>query len=82
MQRARTTTQPSPRRVGPDAQEWEHRSARAWVKRRLRWEDRLAELRALADPGDTTARCVETRRMAQSGSGVLERPGRSAGVRA
>lgn len=53
--------------------------AREWVLGRLRWEQRLGELHALADLGETESR-PEPRPGAEARSGVLEEPGRWEGV--
>ena len=80
MQRPSPSTHPHP--AGPDAREQACLDARAWLQGRVRWEHRLAELRALAARGDT-ARLPETRQRAVPAcSGVLEQPECSAGVRA
>ncbi len=69
-----------PRSGGFVAREQAGLDAQAWLERRLRWENRLTDLRALAAGGDT-ARRVETRQRAvRARSGVLEPQERSAGV--
>ena len=69
MQRPNPSTTAQPLPIGIDPRAQARRDARAWLLRRLRWEDRLTELRA-------GQRAVDGR------SGVLERPGRPAGVHA
>lgn len=61
----RHTTSTHPHSADLDAREQASDAARAWLHQRVRWEQRLGELRG------TRPR-----------SGVLDRPGRSAGVRA
>lgn len=80
MQRSSPSTHPHS--AGFDAREQACLDAQAWLRRRVRWEHRLAELHALSGLSDTS-RCLEAgQRAVHACSGVLERPGRSSGVRA
>jgi hypothetical protein len=79
MVQTRTSTPARPRSIGFDSWDEAEREARSWLLRRLRWEDRLTELHALAGV-QHTARCLEVHRAAERSSGVLDWPGCSAGV--
>jgi hypothetical protein len=81
MPRPTTSTPAHSRSIDFDASD-PAGDARAWLDRRLRWEHRLTELRALPGPGDLSGRRGAGQRTVAARSGVLERPGRSSGVRA
>ena len=78
MQRPTPSTQP--RSAGFVAREQACLDAEAWLRRCVRWENRLSDLHALAGRDDTS-QCFEAGPLAvEARSGVLVRPGRSAGV--
>ena len=80
MQRPSPSSQPLSTHF--DAREQARLDAHAWFRRCVRWENRLSDLHGIAGRDDTS-QCLEAGPLAvEACSGVLVRPGRSAGVSA